>query len=101
MMLIVFRSKLTAAAGEDYRRMNDAMSAHAKTFPGFIEAKSFTAEDGERLALVRWQDAATLEAWATDVKHRQAQRLGRERWYEYYKIEVAEVIRSSDFTRER
>jgi heme-degrading monooxygenase HmoA len=99
MMLILFRSRLTAAAGDDYVTMSAAIKAHAESFPGFIDIKSFTAEDGERLTVVRWADAATLEAWATDAKHVAAKNLGRAKWYEYYHLEVAEIVRVSDFSR--
>jgi heme-degrading monooxygenase HmoA len=67
--------------------------------PGFIDVKSFKAEDGERLTLVWWQDEATLRAWREQARHRVAQRTGRERWYEYYKLDVAEVIRTNNFER--
>ena len=99
MMLILFRSRLTAAAGDDYAAMDRAMEAHARAFPGFVDVKSFTAKDGERLTVVWWQDAATLHAWAGDVRHRAAQALGRERWYDYYKMDVAEIVRTSSFER--
>jgi heme-degrading monooxygenase HmoA len=99
MMVILFRSRLTAAAGDDYSRMSEAMIAHAKLFPGFVDVKSFTADDGERLTVVWWQDEETLKAWATDAKHRVAQQLGRERWYEYYKMDVAQIVRVSNFAR--
>ena len=61
--------------------------------------KSFKAEDGERLTVVWWQDEATLKGWREQVRHRVAQRLGREKWYQYYKLEVAEVIRANAFER--
>ena len=32
-------------------------------------------------------------------RHAEAQRRGRERWYEFYEMEVAEVIRTSRFRR--
>ena len=35
MLLILFRSKLTARAGDDYSAMGDEMLAHARTQPGF------------------------------------------------------------------
>ena len=57
------------------------------------------AFDGERLTLVWWQDEETLAAWRTDARHLVAQRAGRERWYEYYRLEVAEVKRSAHFDR--
>jgi heme-degrading monooxygenase HmoA len=99
MMVILFRSKLSGLDPEGYERMAAEMDAHARTFPGFVDVKAFKAEDGERLTVVWWQDEATLHAWATDVRHLAAQRAGRERWYEYYEIEVAEVVRVNRFAR--
>ena len=99
MLVILFRSRLTAEAGDDYHGMADAMFAHARTFAGFVDVKSFTADDGERLTVVWWQDEATLKVWATDAKHRAAQQAGRDRWYEYYRMDVAEIVRVSNFDR--
>lgn len=99
MVVILFRSKLTDVAGADYGEMAGQMDAHARTFPGFMDVKAFKADDGERLTLVWWQDEETLRVWAKDVRHREAQKLGREKWYQYYKIDVAHVIRSNHFDR--
>ena len=99
MVVILFRSKLTEAAGDDYGNMAGQMDAHARTFPGFVDVKAFKAEDGERLTVVWWQDEATLRAWSNDVRHGEAKKSGRERWYDYYKIDVAEIIRSKTFDR--
>ena len=99
MIVILFRSKLTASAGDDYARMAEAMDAHARTFKGFVDVKAFKAEDGERLTVVWWEDEESLRGWATDVKHRAAQQLGREKWYEYFKLEIAQIIRTTNFTR--
>jgi len=99
MMVILFRSKLTAAAGDDYAAMDRDMAAHARAFPGFVDVKGFTATDGERLTVVWWQDEATLRAWASDARHRVAQSTGRQKWYEYYKMDVAQIVRVSNFER--
>jgi len=99
MMLISFRSKLTPQAGKDYEDMAEEMEKLARSMPGFIEVKAFSAEDGERLTLVWWESAETLRQWSENVRHLQAKRMGRERWYEYYEIEVAEVVRQNRFQR--
>lgn len=99
MVLILFRSRLTGAAGADYDEMNAALRRRAEGFPGFVDLKSFTADDGERLTIVRWRDHDTLRAWREDPDHRAAQQLGRERWYEYYEIEVADLVRQQRFDR--
>jgi len=48
---------------------------------------------------VWWEDAETLAAWANDARHRVAQRTGRNQWYEYYKMDVAQIVRASNFER--
>ena len=99
MMVVVFRSRLAAGVGADYAETADAMLAKARTMPGFVEFKHFTSDDGERLALIHWESAETLRAWAEDLEHQDAQRRSRERWYTTYTIEVAEVQRTSRFAR--
>lgn len=99
MIVVVFRSRLTETAGSDYSEMAAEMLERARAMPGFIEFKSFKAEDGERLSLVHWQDEETLSAWRDDVRHRLAQRFGREKWYQFYDIEVAHVVRAHKFER--
>jgi hypothetical protein len=46
-----------------------------------------------------WENEETLAGWREHARHRMAQRLGRERWYEYYKLEVAHVVRQNAFER--
>lgn len=99
MIVTLFRSKLSAEAGDDYSTMAAEMAERARTYPGFIAMKSFKAEDGERLTVVWWESEELQAAWRRDERHREAQRLGRERWYEYYHIEVAQVLRDRRFTR--
>jgi len=100
MVVVVFRSTLGPHAGADYSEMAAEMLARAKTMPGFVEFKSFKADDGERLSLVYWEDAETLRTWREDVRHREAQRIGRERWYDSFRIDVAHIERSKRFTRD-
>ena len=97
MVIILFRSKLSSAAGADYATMNAELEEYVKTMPGFLEVKGFTAADGERLTVVWWKDKETLRLWEKDARHVTAKKTGRRLWYDYYKMEVAEVFRQSDF----
>jgi heme-degrading monooxygenase HmoA len=99
MVVIVFRSHLSAEAGDDYSEMAGEMLATAKEMPGFVEFKSFKADDGERVSLVYWQDHETLAAWRNHQRHRLAQSQGRSKWYESYRIEIADVVRANAFQR--
>jgi heme-degrading monooxygenase HmoA len=99
MLIILFRSKLTDQAGEDYQEMNTELESLVRQNPGFIDVKSYTSEDGERPTVVWWRDEESLHEWRELMRHREAQKTGRAKWYEYYKMEVASVIRSAAFTR--
>ncbi len=101
MIVVLFRSRLSPAAGQDYSDTAAAMLAAAKTMPGFVDFKSFKAEDGERLSVVRWTDLESMEAWRTHAGHMEAKRRGRASWYDEYHIEIAEVRQTRDFVRGR
>lgn len=101
MLIILFRSRLTEEAGEDYQAMNAELESLVRQNPGFIDVKSFKAEDGERLTIVWWRDEESLREWRQQVRHRFAQETGRKQWYQYYNMEVAEVTRQSSFAREQ
>jgi heme-degrading monooxygenase HmoA len=100
MVIVLFRSRLTDAAGEDYAAMADEMLSRARTMPGFVDFKSFRADDDERLSVIWWESQESLRQWSGDVRHLVAQRLGREQWYQYFHLEVAEVVRSYGFDKD-
>src|SRR5260370_35656833 len=99
MLIILFRSKLTDQAGEDYQAMNKEMESLVRQNPGFIDVKSYESEDGERLTVVWWRDEESLRQWRELMRHREAQQTGRAKWYEYYKMKVADVILSTTLGR--
>jgi heme-degrading monooxygenase HmoA len=98
MLIVLFRSRLVPEP-EGYAEMADEMESLAKSMPGFIDMRAYTSEDGERLTVVWWEDEDTLRAWRTHARHLVAQQAGRERWYAYYDLEVAEVKRTKRFER--
>ena len=98
MIVVLFRSKLVNAP-DGYDVMAQEMEDLARTMPGFVDVKAYKAEDGERLTVVWWENEETLKGWRENVRHRVAQRIGREQWYDYYKLEVAEIVRKNIFNR--
>jgi ribosomal protein S18 acetylase RimI-like enzyme/heme-degrading monooxygenase HmoA len=101
MLLILFRSKLPDQAGADYAALDAELESLVKENPGFIRAKSYAAQDGERLTVVWWRDEESLHQWRNLARHGEAQRTGQQRWYRHYEMEVATVMRSISFERER
>ena len=80
-VVTVFRSRLRtdAAAYPDHAAR---ISALARTMPGYVEHKVFTADDGERVTLVTFADRPVHDAWGSEPEHRDAQRTGIRDYYE-------------------
>lgn len=85
MFLVVFRNRKRAGYDADaYTRDADAMEALAAAQPGYISFKSYTAEDGEVIALSEWESEDAALAWRREVTHSAVQAKGREEYYESY-----------------
>lgn len=97
-VVTVFRSRVRADAS-GYAADAAAIAALARTMPGYVEHKGFTADDGERVTVVTFADRASHEAWRDHREHRAAQRRGIERYYETYSIQVGTTDHASAFPR--
>ena len=97
-VMTVFRSRLRDDA-DAYAEHAVRISELARSMPGYVEHKVFTAEDGERVTLVRFADRESHEAWARHPDHRAAQRAGIADYYEEYSIAVGAVDRASGWVR--
>ena len=100
MVVVLFRAMLTEEAGADYATMAGELLVHARTLPGFIDFTTYEAANGEHLSVIRWESQELLRAWSDDMRHVIAQRLGRDKWYRYFRIEIAEIARSYGFDRD-
>jgi heme-degrading monooxygenase HmoA len=67
--------------------------------PGFLSYKVYVSEDGERCSIIEFDSAEHIAAWREHPEHLQAQRKGRERYYQEYSLLVAEPFRESRFAR--
>ena len=97
MIVTVFRSRLRPDVREDYVTLANRMNEIARSMPGYISHKGFFAEDGERVTIVEFESEEAMRAWRMHPEHREAQKRGRERYYESYSIQVCEVKRDGRF----
>jgi heme-degrading monooxygenase HmoA len=98
-VVTVFRSRLRDDAGEGYGRTAEAMEERARAMPGFVDFKTFTAADGERVSLITFASRGAHDAWRDDPAHRAAQERGREHWYAEYTIQICDLVAERRFTR--
>jgi heme-degrading monooxygenase HmoA len=101
MVVTVFRSRLRPEHADEFQALAERMLDLARSMPGFISYKLYTSEDGERCSIVEFESPEHLRAWRQHPDHREAQRIGRERYYQEYRLHVAEPARESHFAHER
>lgn len=77
-----------------YERMAARMLELAQAQPGFLWVESVRGADGLGITLSYWTDQAAVAAWGAHPKHRQAQRLGHERWYRWHDTRVLRLLSS-------
>ncbi len=99
MVISVFRSRLRPENTVDFQELASRMTGLGTAMPGFISYKVHISEDGERCSIVEFESREQLLAWRELPEHREAQRIGRERYYEEYSLHVTETVRESAFKR--
>ena len=84
---------------DEFQALAERMLELAQSMPGFVSYKVYASDDGERASIIEFETAEQLRAWREQPEHREAQRLGRERFYTDYTLQVAEPEREFRFER--
>lgn len=98
MFLVVFRNRKRPDMDEAaYSADADAMEALAAAQPGYRSFKSYTANDGEVVAVSEWNDEASARAWGRLAEHRAVQHKGRKEYYAEYTLFACGDVRVHHF----
>jgi heme-degrading monooxygenase HmoA len=98
-VVTVFRSRRRQGSDAAYAEVALEMEAAARAAPGFVDFKTFVAEDGERASLVTFATPLSHQAWRDDARHRRAQQQGRDHFYLEYSIQVGECDHTTRWER--
>jgi heme-degrading monooxygenase HmoA len=98
-MITVFRSRRRPGTDSEYGDVAAAMLAAARRAPGFVDFKSFTADDGEHVSVITFASPEDLAAWRDDVDHRRAQERGRSTLYSEYAIQTGSCTHARQWRR--
>ena len=91
MFIVIFRAQVRQFDA-DYSALAAQMRELALTQFGCLEFTAVT-EGEQEIALSYWPDQASIRAWKQQADHLMAQKLGRERWYAAYSVEIAQITR--------
>lgn len=90
---VIFSSRRTDG-DRGYAEMSARMVELGSAYDGFLGIESARGADGFGITVSYWRDEAAILAWKRDETHRQAQRGGRETWYEDFQVRIARVERA-------
>ena len=76
---------------DGYAEMAEKIATLAARQPGFLGME--TAREGLGITVSYWDSLDAIRDWKRQADHQQAQRLGRERWYQAYRIRISKVER--------
>ena len=99
-MVTVFRNRLRPEHAAAYADELAIVAELASAMPGFVETKTFVAEDGERCTVVTFADEVSHRGWRVHPRHRRAQLQGIESYYAEYSIAVGLTSYASSFVHE-
>jgi len=94
MIVTVFRSRLNPETQDEYGAVAQHMSELARTIPGYVSHKGFSAADGERVTIVEFETEEALQQWRVHPDHAKAKRRGIESFFSEYKFQICAVIKS-------
>lgn len=94
-----FANRRPANAGDDYAPTAAAMWKLAAEQPGFLGVESVRDSTGTAITNSRWSSVAALINWRRLEAHQEAQQAGKDRYYDWYRLDVARVERTSVFTQ--
>ena len=98
-VITIFRNRLVAGASTEYGALAPHIAQLAQGMPGFVDSKTFTAPDGERVTVVTFANQESHNGWRDHSEHVAARARGVEEFYSTYSIQVGTVTYSNQFTR--
>jgi heme-degrading monooxygenase HmoA len=85
--------------GDGYGETAGVMDELARAQPGYVGIDSVRTDDGVGITVSRWSSIAAMVSWRKVSAHAAAQQAGRDRFYDWYRSDVARVDRTSEFRR--
>ena len=89
---VIFTNQRTLSDEDIYSLTSDRMVELAQQQPGFLGVESVRGEDGIGITVSYWRDRAAIRNWRINVEHLAAQQMGRQEFYSWYHLRVAEVV---------
>lgn len=88
---VIFSSSKAEDVDPDYALTAEKMYALVKEQVGFLGHESYRNTNGEGVTISYWESKEAIQNWKNNLEHSQVQKLGKEKWYQRYKIRICKV----------
>ncbi len=93
--VVTFISLLNTNA-DGYEAAADKMIKAVEKEKGFVAVYSVRNEVGVGITVSYWSSLEAIAQWKADNAHTVIQKKGKNEWYDWYQLQVCEIVRSSD-----
>ncbi|MFD1438004.1 antibiotic biosynthesis monooxygenase family protein [Acinetobacter terrae] len=90
--IVIFKAKINVL-DDEYSRTAQLLREKALTQFNCQKFEAITENDFE-IALSYWNSLEDIQTWHKDAEHQVAQRLGKEKWYKSFSVEICEIQKS-------
>ena len=94
---VIFTAQRSLSGDDIYDITADRMVLLARRQPGFLGVESLRGDDGIGITVSYWVDRDAIANWRQQAEHLAAQALGRQEFYDWYRVRVAEVVAERAF----
>ena len=94
---VIFTAQRSLSGDDIYDITSDRMVLLARRQPGFLGVESVRGDDGIGITVSYWVDRDAIVNWRQQAEHLAAQALGRQEFYDWYRVRVAEVVAERAF----
>ena len=94
---VIFTAQRSLSGDDIYDITLDRMVLMARCQPGFLGVESVRGDDGIGITVSYWVDRDAIANWRQQAEHLAAQALGRQEFYDWYRVRVAEVVAERTF----
>jgi heme-degrading monooxygenase HmoA len=94
---VIFTSQRSLSGDDIYEIAANRMVTLAQQQPGFLGVESVRADDGIGITVSYWTDRDAISQWRHNAEHMATQAVGRQEFYDWYRISIAEVVSERAF----
>ena len=88
---VIFTAQRSLSGDDIYEITSDRMMQLAQQQPGFLGVESVRGDDGLGITVSYWRDPKSIRNWRKNSEHLVAQEMGRQEFYQWYRVRIDEV----------